>query len=139
MASDFTTRPLRDTAADRRLFVDRTDDVATLRRAIGLGFSVLVLGEPGIGATTLLIRLAASLPDAVRLNAEACGSAAEVFALAVEARGGAAPPDAGSRAALRELAGRVTRETTLIVDGLSASVAHEVFGRTRDELWQLEA
>lgn len=142
MPTDFTSRPLRDTAADRRRFVDRRQDLTTLRRALELHFNVLLLGDPGIGATTLLIRLAASLPDAVRLNAEACGSAAEVLALAVEARGGPAAEtqaEAGSRAALGELAGRVTRESTLIVDGLASAIAFELFGRMRDDLWQLDA
>jgi hypothetical protein len=142
LPSNFSGRPLRDTAADRRRFVDRVSDLEALKRALSLHFNVLALGEAGVGMTTLLNRLVGELYDAVRINAEACESAVDLFALVLEARDGALidlPDGYGSRKVLADLESRVSRETVVVVDRLAPVIAHDIFGRMRDELWELDA
>lgn len=47
-------RPLSGSDADRELFVDRTVELCHLERSAQLDFNVLVLGERGMGSTSLV-------------------------------------------------------------------------------------
>ena len=59
-------RPLTGSDADRKLFVNRTAELGHLQRAAQLDFNVLVLGERGIGLTSLLRQHQRYLEDADR-------------------------------------------------------------------------
>jgi energy-coupling factor transporter ATP-binding protein EcfA2 len=53
-----TTRPLAQSRADQRRFVDREGETQEIRRAVAASQSVLLLGEPGSGRTSLLHHVA---------------------------------------------------------------------------------
>jgi hypothetical protein len=145
MRSDFANRPLRDTRLDRERFVERPADVAALERALDLGFNVALIAPPGAGTTSLLEHLAARRPQAHRVNAEDVRSLGAALWAAARALGDEVqPPDEQTppRTVLQRLrtaAARREREPELLVDGLDPGVAHELFGRLRDELWDLPA
>ena len=57
-------RPLLDTAADAALFVNRSDELAALEKAVTAGMNVLVVGARGSGVTSLLRHTAYRLREA---------------------------------------------------------------------------
>ena len=59
-------RPLTGSDAEQRLFVNRVAELGHLERAARLDFNVLVIGERGIGSTSLLRRHQRHLEDAGR-------------------------------------------------------------------------
>jgi len=52
-----SARPLLDNVVDDQLFVDRTDELAQLQRALAAQFNSVVIGTRGSGKTSLLRRL----------------------------------------------------------------------------------
>src|SRR5207244_7393427 len=149
---ELTGRPLLDTKADGELIVDR-DILATLQRSAERGLNVLLLGERGSGKTTLLRRLAYRLRngDAPIEPVFVDGSLAHderSFLDLLRYRLGLQPAAVNPAATdgtiqilnlvrgLAEGAGE-TRKVILVDHLPSASVAHSLFGRLRDELWQL--
>lgn len=149
-------RPLLDTGPDAKLYIDRGHLLERVSRAAEDGLNVLVLGERGAGKTSLLRQAAAKLREAGKIAVfadVALGEdASEVLelirrALRIPAPTTPFPPLLVHRAvppsdsvqllsAVRDL-GR-GEEAVVLVDGLpSARVAHTIFGRLRDELWQL--
>jgi hypothetical protein len=143
--SDFGNRPLRDTRLDRSRFIDRPDDRAAIERALDLGYNVALVAEPGAGVTTLLEHIAAHRPAARRINVEGAQSAGEVLwaaARALGSEGGTPEQEIFPRAGLHELTRAVAAlvdepEPELLVDALDPVVAHDLFGRMRDELWDV--
>jgi energy-coupling factor transporter ATP-binding protein EcfA2 len=161
---DLSRRPLLDNARDRRLYVPR-GAAARVERSTRDGLNVLVLGERGSGKTTLLRQLALRLREdgvpcafvdaglvndptmlmkLVRLEVgrsptllealrdtlaspqreiDALGKSGELLSVVRSMRLSESGPDDGRMA--------------LLLDGLEAKLAHTVFGRLRDELWQL--
>jgi hypothetical protein len=59
--ADFSGRPLLDTRRDRRLFVDREPELSRLQRNVDERLNTLVLGERGVGKTSILYQLAGQL------------------------------------------------------------------------------
>ena len=154
-------RPLTGSDADRGLFVDRTAELGHLERSAQLDFNVLVLGERGMGSTSLVRQHQRRLEDTGRasyyINA---GRAEDMTELVKEIRlsvAGPRPPgdqlalavsrvlvqegDDGLRD-LRALSARVSesegRRPIVILDEMHApELVHELFGRYRDDIWQM--
>lgn len=154
-------RPLLATAADRRYLVPRPQADAIARNARS-AMNTLVLAERGMGKTTLLRDLAARLEDtgdaaAVYLDGRRLIHPAAIMTIVRDGVTGARSAlaetarrtellfsrmDAEERAEealrlIRELSNRseVRREVVLL-DDPDPDVAHQLFGRLRDELWQ---
>jgi DNA-binding transcriptional ArsR family regulator len=146
-----TQRALTASEADAKLFVDRDAELATIERALDLRFSVYLSGPAGSGKTSTLHRLQARWRDgAVFVNAARVDTfddlvaqvAEEIRPVVSEAHVGL--PQAGRRAAdplaaLRDAAGQGEgdRPSIVLLDGLSEELRHELFGRQRDELWEV--
>lgn len=152
----FSNRPLYATLADARYYVDRTT-TRPLVEALRRGRNVLVIGERGSGKTTLLHMAERELREDHRLAAcfvslaqitDVGHAIAAVYRAAVEQRWLEEPADdlVASAVArddpfaptqlLRDL-GRATPGGRVLVDDVEAGVGHDLFGRLRDELWQL--
>jgi energy-coupling factor transporter ATP-binding protein EcfA2 len=161
--ADLSGRPLRDTRPDHKLYAPRREH-ALLRKSAEQGLNVLVVGERGSGKTTLLRQLALDLREhdvpAVFVDGKLATDAYSFLEL-VRYQLGEAPnllqtvrerygrtfqprPNLGEATMLLDLidsmrdpSGEQPR-TVLLVDGVpSADEAHTLFGRLRDELWQL--
>lgn len=160
---DLSGRPLRDTKPDRKLYSKRREH-ALLRKSAEQGLNVLVVGERGSGKTSLLRQLALDLRDngtpAVFIDGKLATDAYSFLEL-IRYQLGQAPnlletvreryarafqprPNLGQASmlldlidALRDPTGDQPR-TVLLIDGVpSPEEAHTLFGRLRDELWQL--
>jgi hypothetical protein len=147
----FRDRPLLPSGLDAELYLPRPQLEARLLTPLREGRNVLLLGEAGSGKTTLLRYAAGELEIAGRqvvvvnagLAADVAGLLAQVDSeLDMEAgdRGGApasgATEPANLLAAVRRL--RRAEPATILVDGLlDPDVAYDLFGRLRDELWEL--
>lgn len=146
-----TKRPLLDTAADQALFV--ADE--SRRRAMKLAFqhrNTLVVGEPGSGKTSLLYRIRANAdsgseaPLVVFADARLAADARELVDLILEESVDAgwleqlSRPERGDPFGLVSQVRRLrdVREGSMIlIDDPDAEQAATLFGRLRDELWQL--
>jgi len=163
MAVDLSGRPLIDTAVDRRLYSPRPEH-SLLRKSAEEELNVLIVGARGSGKTTLLRQVLFDLRKAGRGSVFVDGKLAEdphAFLQLVRFQLGQAPnlsealrehysrviasrPNMGEATALLDLIDSMrasspqVERTTLLVDGLpSPQAAHMLFGRLRDELWQL--
>src|SRR3712207_3502113 len=58
MGTTLSAKPLRDTRADARLFVDRSHELDRVSRSLRADLNVLLLGTRGSGRTTFLRHLA---------------------------------------------------------------------------------
>ena len=172
MQYELSGRPLLDTEADARLFVDRADELRALEYALVAGMNVLVVGERGSGVTSLLRHTAYrrrrddSGPLAVvdgRLASDAQGLLDIVFekltgrSRTVTELGDLAatfqsitslyerrvPVPRQDSLRLLDVVGQIGREMgekrgTVILDGVpDPEVAYTLFGKLRDELWEL--
>ena len=158
-------RPLSGSDADRGLFVDRTSELSHLERSAQLGFNVLVLGERGMGSTSLVRQHQRRLEDTGRPGyyvnggwAEDTAELAAEICIAVE---GPRPPRYSSDPTVQYFASRrLIREGDDRLRGLRAlskrvsesggerpvvildemhqpALVHELFGRYRDDVWQM--
>ena len=164
---DLSGRPLLDNKVDQALFADRDDEVERLLENTRAGLNVLVLGEVGAGKTSLLRTLVyetrrrfPDLPAPAFVEGRLVSDVKSFLDL-VRLRLGLTPtvmePAAWERA-LRSMSGRPVLTDTLelprlisslqeaaeegrrlvVVDELpSSSVGRTLFGRLRDEVWQL--
>lgn len=160
-------RPLSSSDADASLFVGCENELGAIIRSLSLGLNVLVLGERGSGRTSLLRRLVRVLEEdssrqAVFVDVGAWSNARNVC-LAVRAAcgedvqpdprheppAGALPqalydqlrgvqPPALNEDDVRAVGALPDRPVTIVVDGVAASVAHTLFGRFRDTLWEAD-
>ncbi|MCQ3802970.1 MAG: hypothetical protein OXC98_02670 [bacterium] len=154
-------RPLTGSDADRHLFVDRSAELTRLERAAELGFNVLILGERGIGMTSLMFQHQRRLQDRGRACHYARASKSEKFVdlanlirMSVEGRGPSflgpensfhvlwSGGDSDPLRGLRRLATAANESngppSTIILDEMhKPELAHELFGRYRDEVWEL--
>lgn len=145
MAVRLSSRPLPGTRRGRRLWVPPQGESEAVGRAIDLGFNTIVVGDPGVGVSTLLNQLAATLEDGgrsiARVSAGGAGTAIEMIDLVADALDGADDPQmsASARSALRRLASAANEQPSSVVslDHPIGGVAHDVFGRMRDELWEV--
>lgn len=158
MPSRLDNRPLLSTFDDEELFV-APPGVARVHAAVSRHLNVLVLGAPGAGKTTLLHRLAAELdPEALGLSPRyvdlgPAATAAQALALILEALGQRdfaqawgdvlRPSLKPSTTLSSELIGLVRRlgeapPSLILADSPPGEGhSHVLFGRLRDELWQL--
>ena len=154
-------RPLTASEADHELFVDRGPELQRVRRALDLGLNAYVYGPRGSGRTSFLRQVERGRPEAhyVRLHGfetlrdrldeierAVTGSTvlerhrpsplAEAFKSFsnTEVRVAADP-----LRYLREAIARIDSDLphVVLVDDLDRKDCHELFGRLRDELWEL--
>lgn len=147
----FRDRPLLVDGLDEALYLTRPELERRLTRPVLQHRNVLLLGEAGSGKSTLLRKAASVLEQlhqpAVLVNASVAPDAQELLRLADAALTkrlgpgdpGSPGPDlspGGLLAGARRLARPIP--ATILVDGLlDAQIGYDVFGRLRDELWQL--
>lgn len=157
-------RPLGTSDADHQLFVDRTSELARVRRALELELNVYVHGPRGIGRTTFLRQLQRDWPDARFVNLAPFDSQSERLDALVAAVTGESvvwhrgePPAMAVGRALSAFRGEVARSVedplqdlrdatqgrsgqsryVLLVDDLPRRDCHQLFGRLRDEMWEI--
>ncbi len=149
------------TAADRRYLVERAETDVVIAHAQA-GMNTLVLAEHGMGKTTFLRHLEGRLEDetgatAVYLDGRRLGDAASILLATRDEVAGPRtqigeslrtttlaftpmPVEMRNEEALRivrELAaGAQAGKTYVLLDGPDPDIAHQLFGRLRDELWQ---
>jgi hypothetical protein len=151
-------RPLLDTRTDALLFIDRNMELAVLQRAARQGLNSLVVGERGMGKTSLLRQLVLGLRTnalaAVFVDARAAGDPASLLELVAheagrtlgrsdvgrDLRADLSPPGASPSRLLelvRDLPAPGREDQVVVVlDNLTSELGREIFGRLRDELWQ---
>ena len=155
-------RPLTGSDADRDLFVNRNQELDHLERSAKLDFNVLVLGDRGIGVTSLVRQHQRRLADDGRsvfyLSASRVDGLAELLtAIRIATTGPRDPAFVGSLIPqtflverdrdplqdLRTLGAAVAEQTDdphpiILVDDMhEPSLVHELFGRHRDDVWEL--
>jgi len=156
-------RPLLATAADNRLFVDRSDELAQLQRSVDNGFNVAMYGDRGSGKTSLLHQLEYRQRSKRRMVYVDATGVEDVYALVHRVRDKVAPLppvnqiiEEQQRSMYQDavgalpgaLSGIVSADvqslgradpTVILVDASAAGdAAYGLFGRLRDDLWQLE-
>jgi hypothetical protein len=158
---DLSGRPLTDNAFDQSLFVDRADEVRRLLASVGRQSNALVTGAPGIGKTSLLHRAArelrfrgyeptfvqaapaSSVEDLIELIRWRLGSAPLVSSANVSLTRGPGPERLGGAAGVTRLLATLgegvapNERRVLLIDEPSGEIGHALFGRLRDEVWQL--
>lgn len=160
---DLSGRPLVDTPLDQLLFVDRSEELRRALASVDRRSNVLVTGAPGIGKTSLLHRIehelrgrgyqptfvdaaaASSVEDLVDLIRWRLGNAPVVVPVFQAARQMTSQTEVLGEAAklmrllatLAEGVGPNERHVLLIDAPPSGEVGHTLFGRLRDEVWQL--
>lgn len=150
-------RPLQGTAVDAALFVNRTAELETLVRSVGLGFNALVLGDRGSGKTSLLRQLERQLADAGSetrfVEASGAGSVEDLVALVHLAVHGRrrdpdlvglvrlainGPREEGIAADVARLRLPDGQQVVVLIDSVAhPEVVQGLFGRLRDEVWEL--
>jgi AAA ATPase domain len=143
---ELTPRPLRERDSDALLFVDVNGLVAKMERSLEGGLHVLLLGRRGSGKTSALHQLAHRLRqqgrDVVFISGNQVDSARSLLEtvrtqLGLPIRRTLNEERETLLELLSSLAG-ADHEIIVIVDDLPpAGVAPLVFGRLRDELWEL--
>jgi hypothetical protein len=157
-------RPLLATAADAQLFVDRAEELAQLERSVGRGFNVALHGERGVGKSSLLHQLELrqresrrvayveatgvdDLPDLVDRVRTAVRGPTVAFQDAIQQATNMPPaanvlahPGVASSLLTDQVRSLRNADPTLVLVDASGSseAAYGLFGRLRDELWQLD-
>lgn len=136
-------RPLLGTAADRQLAAGRRRELGAVVSAITGDYNVLIVGEPGAGATTALHLVSSHIRRVIGRQARfvnateidgidaLLGQVAGDLAPTVSVVGGTSTYARFSRYA--ELPERIVA----LVDNFPAALAEECFGIHRDELWSV--
>lgn len=143
----FRDRPLLVDGLDASLYLDRPELESRLVDPLLLDRNVLVLGEPGSGKSTLLRKAASLLSSrghaAVVVNGALARDAKGLLELVDDAlppSGAASAPERPASSGLLNAARRLRRPSpvAILLDGLlDAEIGYDVFGRLRDELWEL--
>ena len=154
-------RPLTSSDADHRLFANRSSELNRVCRALDLGLNVYVWGTRGSGRTSFLHQVQRHRPESRYARLEGFESLQDQLDEAERALVGTSvlerhrsvklsemigwPQLAEMRAKadpLRHLRAAATGSQqdgghVLLVDDLAPSAVHEIFGRLRDNMWQL--
>ncbi len=154
-------RPLSASDADRQLFANRNAELQRVCRALDLGLNAYVHGPPGSGRTSFLRQIERQVSGAkyVRLQGvQTLDERLEQFECAITGsnalpreRGNPLAEALGSFAStqykvvvdpLRHVRSALTSHPApaghlLLVDDLDKDGCHEVFGKLRDDLWEL--
>lgn len=143
----FRDRPLLVDGLDAGVYLDRPALEAQLVDPILAERNVLLLGEQGSGKSTLLRKAASLLArqghPAVLVNGALAEDASSLLELVDDALSLQQPRDVPARPAssgLLNAARRLRRAVPvgILLDGLAdPEIAYDVFGRLRDELWEL--
>jgi DNA-binding MarR family transcriptional regulator len=154
-APRLSPRPLLATEADQSLFIDREDETSRIMKALASSLNTLVVGEAGIGKSSLLHHVESRLRllerPAVFVRGEPESDLAgllERVEAGLRERPGPAPEerptprvDHADAFTTLERIGRLVSDSGpiyVLLDGVPpAPVGHELFGRLRDELWEL--
>jgi energy-coupling factor transporter ATP-binding protein EcfA2 len=152
----FSNRPLFATRSDARYYVERPVSRPFVD-ALHRGQNVLLIGERGSGKTTLLHMAERELREDQRQAAcfvslaqiDDIGHAiAAIYRAAADQRwlqepnheliaAAVAPDDPFAPTQLLQDLGRASPGGRLLIDDIEATTGHALFGRLRDELWQL--
>ena len=151
-------RPLTASHADFQLFVDRENEIDQALQSLRLGLNVYVTGPPGIGRTSFLRQIQRQQADScfVRLNQVSSIDEAlhELCRILDERDGRYGHPALRQPTHEVDLTDQVGESPfdrlrtigdqlpswvhlIVIVDDLTADVRYQLFGRSRDELWEL--
>lgn len=147
-------RPLRGTAVDAELYVDRAAELERLSRSVRLGLNSLVLGERGSGKTSLLHQFGRRLSEqGSNVRFVEAGGATTLVELLDVLSGSihGSHRDKMMERALSSMAGadwaavdvgRLRPEdgepAVLLLDSVGdPRLIHDLFGRLRDDVWQL--
>ena len=145
-----TKRPLLDTAADQALFVKDASRERAIRSAFQRS-NTLIVGEPGSGKTSLLYNIRAnahrgSAPEVILVDARVAGDARDLIDIVIEEAidegwvEAAGRPDRDDPFAIASQIRRLRDApdgSMILLDDPDAEQAATLFGRLRDELWQL--
>ncbi len=149
---DLSPRPLLDTAPDGELFAGRDAALARVEAAARSELNALVVGERGAGKTSLLRQAARRLRERSVDVAFVDGRGATdlesllelvTAALALDAfvalpdPSPTAIPELAALALLARVVGPGRRPVVLLDELPDGRTGHALFGRFRDELWQL--
>jgi hypothetical protein len=160
--TELSGRPLLDTKPDQALYVSRAGPHEAVWSALRRNLNVLVLGERGVGKTTFLRHLAYDLRGEGLAAAFVDGSvpedagdflrfvghrlqatptrlprAASAFRDFAQPEQQAGPPLIELLQELQSGLSEAVRTVVLVDEMPSAVAAHSIFGRLRDEVWQL--
>ena len=154
-------RPLTTSDADNRLFANRSSELQRVRRARELGLNAYVHGPPGSGRTSFLRQVEREHPEARYIRLQGVETLAEWLEGVERAitRSDALPRERGNPFAevfgqlaatqykvvvdpLRHLKVALGQQQTasrhvVLVDDLDSDGCQEMFGRLRDDLWEL--
>lgn len=136
-----TGRPLLDSQRDLALLVGRATELAQLQRAAAAGLNTAVVGERGVGVTSLVHALTHQLRDQAIATPVVvrCGGArsiVDVLTRVVLALPGQGPAVDTASGLLQQLAGAAHHEhLVLVVDDLPAHLGAQLLEQHRDELW----
>ena len=146
-------RPLSSSSADADLFVGYSRELDKILRATQLNLNCLVLGTRGSGKTSLLHQVERRLRETDLtpwfLDASAVGSTQALIdqlAEMIHRRPKPSRPEAAFlrdsgmhvHSDIRRLGDGITSRQVVLLDSIpSPSIAHDLFGRHRDELWDL--
>ncbi len=154
-------RPLSASDADSQLFADRSYELKRVGRALDLGLNVYVWGARGSGRTSLLHQIQRRRPASRYARLEgleklqdqldeaeralvgtrvlerhrSLGLLAMMGLPAIAEQRAKADPLGHLRTAA--IGGKQDGAHVLLVDDLAASAIHELFGRLRDDMWEL--
>jgi hypothetical protein len=145
-----TKRPLLDTAADQRLFVKDASRERAIRSAFQRS-NTLIVGGPGSGKTSLLYNVRANAnegasPEVILVDARVAGDARDLIDIVLNGAVDdgwvetAERPDRDDPFALVAQIRRLRDApdgSMILLDDPDAEQAATLFGRLRDELWQL--
>lgn len=146
-------RPLSASSADAALFVGREREIDKILRAVRLNLNCLVLGDKGVGKTTILHQVERRLrEDDVAVRFVGAGTVEDTQGLTnrlaevIHRRPKSSSPMAGLAAAtgtevdsdVRLLGDDVSGRLVVLVDGIpQPGIAYGLFGGHRDDLWGL--
>ena len=152
-------RSLTASDADGELFCDRGEELAAVERALDLGFNVYVSGASGSGKTSFLQRVRARRERSIFVNlarVDRIDGLIDGLAASIDpginkrhwSRGFDPFPEEREKRLEKQGADRLgtlrwalrgeSAPYTLLLDNLDPHLTHEMFGRQRDELWQMQ-
>lgn len=154
-------RPLSSSNADSELFVDRSSELKRVFRALDLGLNVYLWGARGSGRTSFLQQVQRNRPESRYVRLEGIEKFQEQLEEAERALLDTSVLERHRTLNFRELMGvpalaqsrakvaplrhlraaavstKPSDASVLLVDDLAPAAIHEIFGRWRDDMWQV--